>query len=59
MVRKMAENGTFYHEPPYTEEEDLDFYRRICAGPVRILHGPPPARNDVQPQRTPRRPLEE
>ena len=52
MVRKTAENGTFYHEPPYTEEEDLDFYRRVSSGPVKIFHGPAPATGS-QPQKSP------
>ena len=44
MVRKVAENGSFYHEPPYTEEEELEIYRRMNAGPFKILHpSRPPA----------------
>ena len=43
MVRKTAENGLFYHEPPYTEEEELDFYARINHGPFTFLHGRPPS----------------
>src|SRR5262245_14869358 len=36
MIRKRAENGSFYHEPPYTEEEELMLYRH---GPVfKMLH---------------------
>jgi hypothetical protein len=37
MVRKMAENGSYYHEPPYTEEEELEIYRRMNAGPFKVL----------------------
>lgn len=60
MVRKMAENGTYYHEPPYTEEEDLDFYRRVANGPFTILHGPrPSAEKPTQPQKLPPQPPEE
>jgi len=33
-------NGAEMHEPPYTEEEELEFYRRIGGGPVAILHDP-------------------
>lgn len=33
-------NGAEMHEPPYTEEEELEFYRRIGGGPVSILHDP-------------------
>jgi hypothetical protein len=41
MVRKMAENGSFYHEPPYTEEEELEIYRRMNAGPFKVLRADP------------------
>ncbi|MCP3459778.1 hypothetical protein [Bradyrhizobium sp. CCGUVB23] len=41
MVRKMAENGTYYHEPPYTEEEEDEFYRRVGgASSLTIAHRP-------------------
>ena len=47
MVRKMAENGTYYHEPPYTEEEEMAFYKMADNGdgPITILHpqSPPAA----------------
>lgn len=53
-MRKRAENGSYYHEPPYTEEEELDFYKRICSGPLTILHGArPPAEKQPQPQKSP------
>jgi hypothetical protein len=39
MVRIRAENGSYFHEPPYTEEEEFDFYRRVAGGPLRVLHG--------------------
>jgi len=58
MVRKVAENGTFYHEPPYTEEEELRLYRH---GPAfKILHpSPPAAAPEHPPQKSPPRPPEE
>jgi hypothetical protein len=40
MVRKRTDNGGWYEEPPYTEEEEMDFYRRVGGGPVSILHAP-------------------
>jgi hypothetical protein len=42
MVRKRAENGGYYHEPPYTEEEEFEFYRRVAGGnrPLTILRAP-------------------
>lgn len=33
-------NGAEMHEPPYTDEEEMDFYRRIGCGPIAILHDP-------------------
>lgn len=32
--------GFEMHEPPYTEEEEMEFYRRIGGGPISILHDP-------------------
>jgi hypothetical protein len=40
MVRKQAENGAWYHEPPYTWEESRDFYRAMSGGPVTVVHPP-------------------
>jgi len=41
MVRKLCDDGvSYYHEPPYTEEEEMEFYRRVGGGPVSILHAP-------------------
>jgi hypothetical protein len=28
MVRKRADDGSYYHEPPYTKAECDEFYRR-------------------------------
>jgi hypothetical protein len=41
MVKIYSKNGVYVgDEPPYTEEEEMDFYRRIGGGPVSILHAP-------------------
>jgi hypothetical protein len=51
MVRKLCDDGvSYYHEPPYTEEEEMDLYRRT-GSVVSILHCPktaavPPAQPD-------------
>ena len=29
MVRKLTDQGTGYHEPPYTAAEEADLYRRM------------------------------
>jgi hypothetical protein len=50
MVRKRAENGTYYHEPPYTEEEEMEIYRRMD-GPITILHAPTNPVRPSQPQK--------
>jgi hypothetical protein len=41
MVKIYSDDGVYVgNEPPYTEEEEMDFYRRIGGGPVSILHAP-------------------
>jgi hypothetical protein len=32
--------GGGWHEPPYTEEEEFDFYRRMNAGPMTFYRSP-------------------
>jgi hypothetical protein len=34
MVRRKTNAGNYYYEPPYTPEEDADFYRRFGGGPI-------------------------
>jgi hypothetical protein len=61
MVRKIAENGSFYHEPPYTEEEELDLYCRMAGGPFKVLHAsrpPAAAPEHPLPKSPPRSPAE-
>ena len=43
MVRKRAENGSYYHERPYTWEEEMDLYNRIAGGngPITVLRQRP------------------
>ena len=33
MVRKISDGGAVYHEPPYTEEEQMALYRSSAMGP--------------------------
>jgi hypothetical protein len=40
MVRIVNEDGGAFHEPPYTWEEEQDFYRRMGGGPKVVLHAP-------------------
>jgi hypothetical protein len=43
MVTKVAENGTLYREPPYTEEEELELYRAMASGPFTVVHRAAPS----------------
>jgi len=56
MVRKMAKNGTYYHEAPYTDEEVLELYRAAASGPFTVLrqHPTPPAGPKPQSTKPPR-----
>jgi hypothetical protein len=38
VLKYVTKTGMEFHEPPYTEEEELETYRRMAAGPVAILH---------------------
>jgi hypothetical protein len=51
MVRVKGADGGYFHEPPYTWEEEQDFYRRISGGPKVILHAPA-AKNPAKPKRS-------
>ena len=33
-----AGHGNRYHEPPYTQAEEDEFYRRVGGGPVTVAH---------------------
>ena len=63
MVRKMCDDGIhFYHEPPYTFEEEMAIYKGMdIDGPVTILHGPRPAASKpaTPPQKPPPPPEEQ
>jgi hypothetical protein len=37
MVTKFTPNGTPHREPPYTEAEEADFYRRVGSGPASVV----------------------
>jgi hypothetical protein len=44
MVKVYGKDGTvLFHEPPFTWEEEQDFYRRMAGGPKVVLHAPAPA----------------
>jgi hypothetical protein len=51
MVFRRDKKGGGWHEPPYTPEEEMEFYRRMNAGPQTIYRGPQKAADKpAQPQ---------
>ncbi len=58
MVRKISDQGGVYHEPPYTEEEELELYRQMggvraftrrapaAANPAPSPQDPPPSASE-------------
>jgi hypothetical protein len=36
VLKYVTKNGTRIHEPPYTQAEEDEFYRRIGGGPVTV-----------------------
>jgi len=36
MVVKVDKHGNRYYEPPYTQAEEDEFYRRVGGGPVAM-----------------------
>jgi len=51
MVRKRADNGSYYHEPPYTWEEEMAIYKGMdIDGPATILHGRSPPASAAPPR---------
>jgi hypothetical protein len=43
MVRRTADNGAVWHEPPYTWEEEQELYRGMALqSGATILHAPRP-----------------
>lgn len=39
MVRKLCDDGVnYYHEPPYTEAEEMTIYKALDAGPFARTH---------------------
>jgi hypothetical protein len=60
MVRKMDDKGGYYHEPPYTWEEEMAIYKGMdIDGPVTVLRGPRPASTPSIPPQKPLPPQEE
>jgi len=53
MVLKKTPGGTPYLEPPYTPEEEADFYRRVGRGPVTVVRPAPRERPRKSPEPSP------
>jgi hypothetical protein len=51
MVRVKGADGGYFHEPPYTWEEEQDFYRRVSNGPITVVHAPA-AKKPAKPKRS-------
>ena len=52
MVRVKADDGGYYHEPPYTPEEERDFYKAVSGGPVTVIRRLPKTEKP-KPQKSP------
>jgi hypothetical protein len=55
MVFRKSDGGGGWHEPPYTKQDEREFYRRynagMASGKATIYRGPPAAAGKpVQPQ---------
>jgi hypothetical protein len=53
MVTKFDKNGHPYREPPYTWEEEQEFYRRFGNGPITVVKGRPPPEHRQKPKPKP------
>lgn len=53
MIRRVTPQGNPYDEPPYSAEEESEFYRRVGKGPVSVTRptGPSSATPAHQEQR--------
>jgi hypothetical protein len=50
MVRVKCDDGGYFHEPPYTWDEERDFYRAMADGPRTVVHAPRPAPETEEPK---------
>jgi hypothetical protein len=56
MVRRITDDGKgAWHEPPYTEEEEMEIYRMLD-GPMSTLRAPSNPFHPSPPPKTPRPP---
>ena len=62
MVARRTDKGHIFHEPPYTEEEEMAAYRAMAGGPVAMTSvtrpsnaTPPVSKTGDRPPAKPRR----
>jgi hypothetical protein len=57
MVKVYSKDGSrvLFEEPPYTWEEERDFYHRVSGGPITVVHAPT-AEKAAKPKRSKREP---
>ena len=36
VLKYITKNGVRYHEPPYTKEQEAEFYRCVGRGPITV-----------------------
>ncbi len=36
VLKYVSKNSVRYHEPPYTKEQEAEFYRRVGGGPIIV-----------------------
>jgi hypothetical protein len=39
ILKYVTKGGSRVYGPPYTKEEEADFYRRNAGGPITVAHG--------------------
>ena len=49
MVRKISDQGGVYHEPPYTEAEQMEMYRRMNGVVAFTRPGPKDPKTEGRP----------
>jgi hypothetical protein len=50
MVTRYTKKGNAYREPPYSAEEEAEFYRRMSGGPITVVKPAPAAATKQKPQ---------
>jgi hypothetical protein len=51
VIKYITKGGSRIHEPPYTKDEEREFYQRVGRGPVTVGPGVRKARTSPTPPR--------